>query len=66
MHCLDYQNQQVVKNGKLTPQDGTSVQEYLCKTCRKQFNARTEGMSVRATVCSFGKFHSTIIRWDNG
>ncbi len=28
-------------------------------------NARTAGMSVRATGRTFGKSHSTIIRWEN-
>lgn len=28
-------------------------------------NVRTEGMGVRATGRSFGKSHSTILRWEN-
>lgn len=87
MHCPDCQSQQIVKNGKITLQDGACVQKYLCKSCRKQFNdrtgtpmarlrtpsaivtlamnVRTEGMGVRGTGRSFGKSHSTIIRWEN-
>lgn len=41
MYCPDCQSQQIVKNGKITLQDRTAVQKYLCKVCRKQFNNRT-------------------------
>lgn len=86
MHCPECESQQVVKNGKVTLQDGAVVQKYVCKVCRKQFNdrtgtpmarlrtsstivalamnVRTEGMGVRATGRSFGKSHSTILRWE--
>jgi transposase-like protein len=86
MQCLECESQQIVKNGKVTLQDGTTVQKYLCKACRKQFNdrtgtpmarlrtastivtlamnVRTEGMGVRATGRSFGKAHSSILRWE--
>ena len=86
MHCLDCQSEQVVKNGKISLKEHTSVQKYLCKACGRQFNERTgtpmarlrtsstlvssainvrsEGMGVRATGRSFGKSHSTIIRWE--
>jgi transposase-like protein len=40
MHCPDCQSQQIVKNGKISLQDSTTVQKYLCKACRKQFNER--------------------------
>jgi transposase-like protein len=86
MLCLYCQSEQVAKNGKITLQDRTPVQKYLCKACGRQFNertgtpmarlrtsstmvasainVRTEGMGVRATGRSFGKSHSTIIRWE--
>jgi len=41
MNCPNCQSQNVVKNGKVTRQDGSAVQKYLCKACRKQFNERT-------------------------
>jgi transposase-like protein len=41
MNCPDCQSQNVVKNGKVTRQDGSAVQKYLCKACPKQFNERT-------------------------
>jgi transposase-like protein len=41
MHCLKCQSEQVVKNGKITLQDRTYVQKYLCKACGRQFNERT-------------------------
>jgi len=87
MHCPKCESQQIVRNGKVSLQDGNTVQKYLCKDCRKQFNdrsgtpmarlrtaativtlamnVRTEGMGVRATGRSFGKSHSTILRWEN-
>lgn len=41
MHCPECKSQQIVKNGKITLQDGTCAQKYLCQACRKQFNDRT-------------------------
>ncbi|MBD2033749.1 IS1 family transposase [Leptolyngbya sp. FACHB-321] len=41
IHCPECESQQIVKNGKITIQDGTIVQKHLCKTCHKQFNERT-------------------------
>ncbi|WP_431192636.1 transposase [Stenomitos frigidus] len=41
IHCPECESQQIVKNGKITIQDGTIVQKHLCKNCRKQFNERT-------------------------
>ena len=41
MNCPNCQSQNVVKNGKVTRQDGSAVQKYLCKACSKQFNERT-------------------------
>ncbi|MBD1898509.1 hypothetical protein H6F83_00820 [Coleofasciculus sp. FACHB-125] len=35
MHCPECESQQVVKNGKVTLQDGAVVQKYMCKACRK-------------------------------
>lgn len=86
MHCLYCQSEQVVRNGRITLQDHTSVQKYLCKACGRQFNdrtgtpmarlrtastlvssvinVRTEGLGLRATGRSFGKSHSTIMRWE--
>ena len=39
MHGLNCESEQVVKNGKITLQDRTSVQKYLCKACGRQFIA---------------------------
>ena len=52
MHCPDCQSQQIVKNGKITLQDSTSVQKYLCKACRKQFNDRTGTPMARLRTLS--------------
>jgi transposase-like protein len=41
MHCPECESQQIVKNGKNTLHDGSLVQKYQCKACRKQFNERT-------------------------
>ena len=41
MPCPHCQSQQVVKNGKHHHQDGTAVQNYACKACRKRFSERT-------------------------
>ena len=41
MQCPHCQSQQVVKNGKHHRHDGTAIQNYLCKACRKRFSERT-------------------------
>ena len=86
MDCPTCHSQTVVKNGTTKRQDGSVVQKYLCKACKRQFNersgtpmsrlrtssvivgaalnVRTEGLGIRATGRSFGKSHSTIIRWE--
>lgn len=38
--------------------------EPLQWSCLWQFRIRTEGMGVRAAGRSFGKSHSTILRWE--
>jgi transposase-like protein len=47
MNCPDCQSEQIVKNGKKSLQDHSSVQKYLCKDCGKQFNERTGTAMVR-------------------
>ena len=41
MNCPNCQSQTVVKNGTTGRLDGSVVQKYVCKACRKQFNDRT-------------------------
>jgi transposase-like protein len=86
MRCPHCQSEQTVKNGTVKMQDQSFQQRYLCQSCGKRFNqrtntamarlrtsstvvsaainVRTEGLGVRATGRSFGKSHSTIIRWE--
>jgi transposase-like protein len=41
MNCPHCQSQQVIKNGKHYLQDGTPMQNYLCKDYGKRFSERT-------------------------
>ena len=41
MQCPHCQSQQVIKNGNHQLRDGTPMQNYLCKSCRKRFSERT-------------------------
>ena len=52
MHCPDCQSEQIVKNGKLTLQDHTPIQKYLCKACGRQFNDRTGTPMARIRTAS--------------
>ena len=52
MHGLNCESEQVVKNGKITLQDRTSVQKYLCKACGRQFNERTGTPMARLRTSS--------------
>ena len=52
MNCPDCQSEQIVKNGKITLQDHTPIQKYLCKACGKQFNERTGTPMARLRTSS--------------
>jgi transposase-like protein len=41
MHCPHCQSPKVIKNGNHHLQDGTPMQNYLCKDCGKRFSQRT-------------------------
>lgn len=41
MRCPHCQSQQVIKNGNHPLQNGTRMQNYLCKICGKRFSERT-------------------------
>ncbi len=41
MNCPFCQGQEIVKNGKHRLQDGSLMQNYLCKSCPKRFSERT-------------------------
>ncbi|CAA9550399.1 hypothetical protein AVDCRST_MAG81-1824 [uncultured Synechococcales cyanobacterium] len=41
MRCPHCQSEQVIKNGNHRLQDGTPMQNYLCKSCHKRFSERT-------------------------
>ncbi len=52
MNCPECQSNQIVKNGKITLQDHSSIQKYLCKACDKQFNERTGTPMARLRTAS--------------
>jgi transposase-like protein len=52
MLCPECESQQIVKNGRVTLQDGTAVQKYLCKACGKQFNERSGTPMARLRTSS--------------
>ncbi len=56
MHCPHCDSQSIVKNGKYSLQDGTSVQHYLCKACSKRFSDKTgtpiAGLRTPASIVS--------------
>ena len=41
MQCPHCKSQSVVKNGKYSLRDGTTIQHYLCKDCSKRFSDKT-------------------------
>lgn len=41
MNCPACHSQTVVKNGTTKRQDGSVVQKYQCKACKRQFNMRS-------------------------
>ncbi len=52
MHSPERESQQIVRNGKVTLQDGAVVQKYVCKVYRKQFNDRTGTPMTRVQTAS--------------
>lgn len=41
MSCPHCQSQSIAKNGKYSLQDGTLIQHYQCKACKKRFSDKT-------------------------
>jgi transposase-like protein len=41
MKCPKCESEQVVKNGKVTLKDKSSIQKYRCRGCTQRFNERT-------------------------
>jgi transposase-like protein len=41
MKCPKCESEQIVKNGKVTLKDKSSIQKYRCRSCTQRFNQRT-------------------------
>jgi transposase-like protein len=41
MKCPKCESEQIVKNGKVTLKDKSSIQKYRCRACTQRFNERT-------------------------
>ena len=52
MRCPHCHSEYTVKNGTATLKDGSIQQRYLCRDCRKRFNARTNTPMARLRTSS--------------
>jgi transposase-like protein len=41
MNCPKCESEKIVKNGKVSLKDNSSIQKYICRACAQRFNERT-------------------------